>query len=296
MATGAPNNERGLVVRGMLRSVAEVREHLEDDRWRLVDCRFSLEDPGLGEREYLRGHLPGAVYAHLDWHLSGRAIPGRTGRHPLPDPERLAITLGLWGIDESTQVVAYNGAGGAMAAARLWWLLRWLGHQAVALLDGGWPAWVEAGLPVEHGPVIQEPRTFAARRNDDLFVDAAFVAAVHHHPDYRLIDVRSRERFRGENETIDPVAGHIPGAISLPYLESLTPAGYFRQPAELRTHFGAVLGDTPPERTIVYCGSGVTAAHTVLAMAYAGLGMPRLYAGSWSEWITDPSRPVATGE
>ncbi len=279
-----------------LTSQVEVLEHLEDDRWRFVDCRFQLDEPALGERAYLRSHLPGAVYAHLEWHLSAAVVAGRTGRHPLPDPERLAMTLGLWGIDETTHVVAYDAAGGAMAAARLWWLLRWLGHEAVSVLDGGWPAWEAAGLPAADGPVIRLPRTFVVRRQDAMVADTALVAAVHQRPDYRLVDVRSAERFRGENETIDPVAGHIPGAISLPYSEILEPDGTLRSCHELRTRFRDALDDVPPERTIVYCGSGVTAALAVLAMVHAGLGMPRLYAGSWSEWITDPSRPVARGE
>jgi thiosulfate/3-mercaptopyruvate sulfurtransferase len=180
-------------------------------------------------------------------------------------------------------------------AARLWWLLRWLGHDAVAVLDGGWQAWRDAGLPAAAGPERRAPRRFVARMREELAVEAATVQRVGHLPDWRLLDARAADRYRGENETIDPVAGHIPGALSAAYAGNLAADGTFLPPAELRRRYSDLLGDVPAERVVAYCGSGVTAAHDVLAMAHAGLGDARLYPGSWSEWITDPTRPIATG-
>lgn len=262
----------------------------------VVDARFSLADPSQGERDYIYRHIPGALYAHLDRDLSGPIVPGRTGRHPLPDPDRLAATFGAWGIDAATQVVAYDGMGGALAAARLWWLLRWLGHEAVAVLDGGWAAWESEGRPTRAGRETQPPRRFVAQLRPELVVDATKVDAMRLDPAARLLDARGADRFRGENETIDPVAGHIPGARSAPFADNLGADGRFRPPAALRAHYAALLGSVSPERTAVYCGSGVTAAHDLLAMAQAGLDGARLYAGSWSEWITDPGRAVAAGD
>jgi thiosulfate/3-mercaptopyruvate sulfurtransferase len=273
----------------------ELAARLGDGRCVPVDCRFALSDPSSGERAYVGAHVPGAVYAHLEWHLSSPVVTGVTGRHPLPDPARLAKTLGLWGIGPDSQVVAYDDAGGAMAAARLWWLLRWLGHDAVAVLDGGWQAWIEGGHEVASGPQTREERVFEPSVWRWMAVDADTVSAVHCAPDHRLLDVRSADRYRGENETIDPVAGHIPCARSAPYAENLGPDGRFRPAAELREHYSRLLESVSADRVIVYCGSGVTAAHTVLAMEHAGIGLPRLYAGSWSEWITDAARPVARG-
>lgn len=271
-----------------------LQAHLGDPDWVVVDCRFSLSDPAYGRRAYQDAHIPGAVYAHLDEDLSGSIVPGRTGRHPLPDPEQLARKLGAWGIDNRTQVVAYDDAGGAFAA-RLWWLLGWLGHEAVAMLDGGWSRWVREGRPVRSGIETQPSRTFVPRTRPERVVSADEVLQHLHDPSWRLLDARAPERYRGEQEPIDPVAGHIPGAVNAPFAENLTPEGTFRPPEQLRQRFEALLGDVPPERVICYCGSGVTAAHNLLAMAHAGLPGARLYAGSWSEWIADPRRPVARG-
>jgi len=271
-----------------------LQAHLEDPDWVVVDCRFSLSDPAHGRRAYQEAHIPGAVYAHLDEDLSGPIVAGRTGRHPLPDPDWLARKLSAWGIDHRTQVVAYDDAGGAFAA-RLWWLLGWLGHDAVAVLDGGWPRWVREGRPVRGGIETRPSRTFVARIRPERVVSADEVLQHLHDPCWRLLDARAPERYRGEQEPIDPVAGHIPGAVNAPFAENLTPEGTFRLPEQLRQRFEALLGDVPPERVICYCGSGVTAAHNLLAMAHAGLPGARLYAGSWSEWITDPRRPVARG-
>ncbi len=272
-----------------------LQAHLEDPDWVVVDCRFSLSDPAYGRRAYQEAHIPGAVYAHLDEDLSGPIVPGRTGRHPLPDPDRLARKLSAWGIDNRTQVVAYDDAGGAFAA-RLWWLLGWLGHDAVAVLDGGWPRWVREGRPVRGGIETRPPRTFVPHLRPEQVATADEVLRHLHDPAWRLLDARAPERYRGELEPIDPVAGHIPGAVNAPFAENLTPEGTFRPPEQLRQRFEALLGDVPPERVICYCGSGVTAAHNLLAMAHAGLPGARLYAGSWSEWITDPRRPVARGD
>jgi len=273
----------------------ELAAHLDDPDWAIVDCRFNLQDTGQGRRAYQAGHIPGAVYAHLDEDLSGPVVPGRTGRHPLPEPEVFAARLGRWGIGNTTQVVAYDDAGGAYAA-RLWWMLRWLGHEAVAVLDGGWPVWVAAGLPQRAGIETRPPTVFTARLRPELVATADEVMRRRLDPDWRVLDARGADRFRGENETLDPVAGHIPGAVSAPYADNLASDGRFRDPASLRQRYQKLLGTVPAVRTICYCGSGVTAAHDLLAIFHAGLGEGRLYPGSWSEWITDPTRPIATGD
>ncbi len=286
---------RSLMPYTALLTAAELADHLADPDWVVMDCRFSLGDAGRGRSDYLRSHIPGALYAHLNEDLSGPVIPGQTGRHPLPDVDALVRTFSRWGIGPGVQVVAYDDMGGAMAAARLWWLLRWVGHDAVAVLDGGWPRWQQEGHETRSGIQTRAPRAFTPHPRPDLLMSASDVLAVLHHPEYRLIDSRSADRYRGENETIDPVAGHIPGAVSAPYLDNLGSDGLFQVSEDLRARFQALLGDRPADRAIFYCGSGVTAAHNLLAVAHAGLGDARLYAGSWSEWITDPDRPIRTG-
>lgn len=272
-----------------------LKNHLDDPDWVIVDCRFNLADTEAGRRAYREGHVPGACYAHLDEDLSGpTGLSG--GRHPLPDPNRFAHTLGRWGIDENTQVVVYDDVGGGMAA-RLWWLLRWLGHKAVAVLNGGLPAWQQAGLPL--ATEVPEPRsgTYPVHWLDTLaWVDSAYVLANLERQDRLLIDARAAPRYRGEVEPNDPVAGHVPGAVNLPWEVNLDEQRRF-QPAEvLKERFAAVLGERPPARVVHMCGSGVTACHNLLAMEVAGLEGSRLYAGSWSEWVRDPARPVTTGE
>jgi thiosulfate/3-mercaptopyruvate sulfurtransferase len=276
-------------------AAAALRDRLDDPAWAVVDCRFQLGDADAGSRAYAEGHVQGAVYAHLDRDLCAPIIPGATGRHPLPDPGAFARRLGELGIGNDDQVVAYDDAGGAMAAARFWWLLRWLGHDRVAVLDGGWRAWLAENGPVHRGAERRPTRTFVARVHPELVADARVVEGVRVRDDWRLLDARSAERFRGESETIDPVAGHIPGARSAPYAANLAPDGRLLPVDALRAHYAAVAGDTPPERIVCYCGSGVTAALNVLAMEHAGLHGARLYAGSWSDWILDPARAVATG-
>jgi thiosulfate/3-mercaptopyruvate sulfurtransferase len=273
---------------------AQLAGHLEETHWVVVDCRFRLLEPAFGWRAYCEGHIPGAVYADLNRDLSGPVLAGRTGRHPLPAVDALARTFSAWGIDGAVQVVGYDDSGGSMAA-RLWWLLRWLGHRAVAVLDGGWQAWLAEGLPVEARPSRRAPRRFEPQVRWELVADADLVNRIRQDPGWRLLDARAPERFRGEEEPIDRVAGHIPGARNVPYAENLGAEGRFLQPDELRQRYARLLGDVPAERCVCYCGSGVTAAHDVLAIFHAGLGEAKLYAGSWSEWIVDPSRPVARG-
>lgn len=274
--------------------VATLGGMLQGDNCCLLDCRFSLADPGQGRAAWAAGHIPGAVYAHLDDDLSGEIRPGVTGRHPLPPRDELARRLGQWGIDADTQVVAYDDAGGAIAA-RCWWLLRWLGHDAVAVLDGGWPAWLAAGGAQSCEPPRRAPAQFVPRQPLLAAVDADEVARASAAGDRLLLDARDPARFRGEVEPLDPVAGHIPGARCAPFAGNLAD-GAFRPVDELRARHTALLGGAAIEDVICYCGSGVTAAHNVLAMQHAGLGAPALYPGSWSEWVADPARPVAQGD
>jgi thiosulfate/3-mercaptopyruvate sulfurtransferase len=271
---------------------ATLYSHLDDPHRVVVDCRFSLMDTQAGRRAYRESHLPGARYAHLDEDLSSPITP-TTGRHPLPDPSELARKLGEWGIGPGIQVVAYDDLGGMLAAARLWWLLRWLGHQAVAVLDGGFPAWQRAGLPLTAALPTVRPTVLNGHPDDRLWLTTAQVLALP--SENVLLDARITARFRGEIEPIDPVAGHIPGAVNLPTEGNLTADGHFLPAAELRARFAAALGEWSPTTVVHSCGSGVTACHNLLAMEAAGLHGSRLYAGSWSEWIRDPARPRATG-
>lgn len=271
---------------------AALHAHVHDPRWVIVDCRFNLADTEAGRRAYRESHLPGARYAHLDEDLSDPITP-TSGRHPLPDSTRLARMLSAWGIGPETQVVAYDDLGGMLAAARLWWLLRWLGHKAVAVLDGGFSAWRRANLlPTAELPVVQ-PAMFVAEPDDRLWLTTAQVLALP--TEHVVLDARGAARYRGEMEPIDPVAGHIPGALNLPTEGHLTPEGCFLPPTELQARFNAVLGGRSPEAVVHSCGSGVTACHNLLAMEIAGLQGSRLYAGSWSEWIRDSNRPIAVG-
>ncbi len=275
-------------------SIDDLAAQLGDPDWVVVDCRFWLDDTEKGRRDYRQAHIPGAVYAHLDEDLSAPVRPGETGRHPLPPVDELAARFGRWGIADGVQVVAYDDRGGAIAA-RLWWLLRWLGHDDVAVLDGGWPSWVAAGHPVDDVIPMPSPRTFEPRPRPEMLITAGEVLQRVDDPAFRLIDSRAPERYRGEQEPLDPVAGHIPGAVNYHFIRNLTEDECFVTRQVLRQRFLALLDDVPPEQAVFYCGSGVTATHNILAVTHAGLGTPRLYAGSWSHWITDPERPVAKG-
>jgi thiosulfate/3-mercaptopyruvate sulfurtransferase len=275
-------------------STTELSDHLGDDNWVILDCRFSLDDAEKGRRGYLKTHIAGALYADLDLDLSDPVIPGVTGRHPLPTIEKLAAKFSCWGIDETVQLVCYDDAGGSMAASRAWWLSRWLGHKDVAVLDGGWQKWTLEDLPTRSGQEAHPSRHFVARPQYELMVSAVEVDRLREDDLFRILDARPTERYHGINETKDPVAGHIPGAISAACMENLSADLSFKSTEELRKRFQGLVGQTPSKNIVVYCGSGVTAAHDILALQYAGLGEARLYPGSWSEWITDPERPVTT--
>jgi thiosulfate/3-mercaptopyruvate sulfurtransferase len=264
-----------------------------DPDLRLFDCRFSLTDPEAGRRAYAENHLPGAAYADLDVHLSSRIRPN-TGRHPLPDPARLAAWLGDCGATPRTRVVVYDDVGGGFAV-RLWWLLRWIGHDRVALLDGGLQAWIAAGGALTREVPRHEPGELIARPDDTRWITTEALAAALNADRLTLIDARAPERFRGDSEPIDPVAGHIPGAINLPLTDNLDADGRFLSADRLRERFTRSIGQAQPSSVVHSCGSGVNACHNLLAMELAGLQGSRLYAGSWSEWIRSPERPVATG-
>jgi thiosulfate/3-mercaptopyruvate sulfurtransferase len=267
---------------------------LPPDEVLLVDCRKDLADPAKGRRDYEAGHIPGAVYAELDTDLSDLSLQSQgLGRHPLPSAAAFSAVLGRWGWRPGLQVVAYDAANGALAAARLWWLLRFAGERAVAVLDGGFAAWQAAGLPVETA-VPQRAATTAALRFDPTQVVLDH-AALHAAPAPLLLDARAGPRYRGDIEPLDPVAGHVPGALNRPFADNLAADGRFKPAAELRRDFLAVLGTRAPAGVVHMCGSGVTACHNLLAMEHAGLGGSRLYAPSWSGWVSDRARPVATG-
>ncbi|MBI2311973.1 MAG: sulfurtransferase [Betaproteobacteria bacterium] len=272
-------------------STQELARHLDDPSWIVFDCRHDLANPGAGRRAYLGSHIPGAFFLHLDEDLSG-PLTGRNGRHPLPDPRRFAARLGELGAGGAKQVAAYD-AGAGMMAARLWWLLRWLGHEQVAVLDGGYARWLKEGRP-ETGAVPEaRPCRFPGFPRSDGVADAATVARHLGNPAVRLVDARAPERFKGLEETLDPVAGHIPGAINRFFKDNLDAEGCFRAADVLRNEFQELLAGASSGQVVHYCGSGVTACHNLLAMEIAGLSGSRMYPGSWSEWCSDPSRPVA---
>jgi thiosulfate/3-mercaptopyruvate sulfurtransferase len=277
---------------------AALAAHLADPDWAIVDCRFDLARPEWGALAWAAGHIPNAVYAHLDRDLSGPRS-ALTGRHPLPAIAALTATFGRWGIDKEVQVVAYDQGAGAYAA-RLWWLLRWLGHQQVAVLDGGFAAWERAGLALETAATVRAPRRFTAVPAAGLVVTTAALAravaaGALTRGELTLVDARSADRFAGQNETLDPVAGHIPGARNHPFSGNLDAHGRFLSAPELRRCWADTLRERPAATLIAMCGSGVTACHNLLALEAAELAGARLYAGSWSEWIRDPARPVARG-
>jgi thiosulfate/3-mercaptopyruvate sulfurtransferase len=267
-------------------STGELARHPE---WRVFDCRHDLMQPALGEVQYREAHIPGALFAHMERDLSGPKT-GSNGRHPLPSREAFTGWLGRHGLAPGDQVVCYDAANGA-TAARLWWMLRWIGHEAAAVLDGGLTKWQAEGRPVTAEVPRFEPRVYPARSGGVAAVDVTEVQAQRERA--LLLDARAPARFRGEQEPIDPVAGHIPGARNRFNLDNVTGGGTFKPAAELKAQFEALLGGTPPGEVVHYCGSGVAACHNLLAMEIAGLRGGKLYAGSWSEWSADPRRPVA---
>jgi thiosulfate/3-mercaptopyruvate sulfurtransferase len=274
-------------------STAALAARLDDPAFAIVDCRYKLDDASWGAREHAASHLPGAVYADLGRDMAGPRN-GTNGRHPLPDPHTLAQTFGRLGIASGVQVVAYDQDNG-MYASRLWWLLRWLGHDAVAVLDGGFKKWAAEGRPTADGAGHREPRAFTGEPRADRAVDVEHVAELVDTREWRLIDARAPERYRGDVEPIDKTAGHIPGAANHFFQRNLDEHGLFRTPEELRAQMKESLGDKPAEQAVCYCGSGVTACHNLLALEHAGLKGAKLYAGSWSEWSSDPSRPIEKG-
>jgi thiosulfate/3-mercaptopyruvate sulfurtransferase len=268
---------------------AELVPHLADSRWVVVDCRFDLANPAWGEEQYVAGHIPGARYAHLDRDLSG-AKTGTNGRHPLPTIDEMAARFGAMGIDGTTQVVAYDQDSGVYAA-RLWWMLRFMGHDAVAVVDGGLARWIAEGQALQPGRVTATPAQFVAHPRPEWRLSVEQVAAGE---PKQLMDARAPDRFRGENEIIDKVGGHIPGARNHWFQQNLTDDKRFRPAEELRAMWNADLAGTAPHDVVMYCGSGVTACHNLLSMEVAGLPGARNFPGSWSEWSADPARPVET--
>ena len=276
-------------------SPGDLAQHLDDPNWVVLDCRHDLGDPNAGRKAYADGHVPGARFAHLDFDLSGSKINevgAFCGRHPLPDRELFIARLRGWGIQNNTQVIAYDAQGGIFAA-RLWWMLRWVGHASVAVLDGGIQAWVANGQTIATGTPEAQRGTFHEQSPLVRLVTAHDVQANILSKQRIVVDARSPDRFRGENETLDPVGGHIPGAINRFYKDNLQEDGRFKSKEQLHREWEALIAD--PRNAIMQCGSGVTACHNLLALEVAGMSGAALYAGSWSEWCIDPRRPVATG-
>ncbi|WP_323613841.1 sulfurtransferase [Pseudomonas putida] len=274
----------------------QLAERLGSPKLVILDCRFALEDVDYGQRSYAEGHIAGAHFADLERDLSGPVSKGKTGRHPLPDPQRLVERLREWGLDNDSEVVLYDDGPGAFAA-RAWWLLAWLGKRTgVAILDGGLKAWHTAGQPLSLDAPARYEGTFNGEPDTKLLIDAEHLATELASPKLTLIDARALPRFRGDVEPIDPVAGHIPGAQCAAFTDNLGEDGRFLAPEQLRQRFAEKLAGRSPEHLVAYCGSGVTACHNLFALALAGYPLGRLYAGSWSEWINDPAHQVAMGD
>lgn len=277
-------------------SATTLHARLQEPNLVLLDCRFALEDPSYGACSHAEGHLPGAHFADLERDLSAPVVKGVTGRHPLPDPQSLVDKLRSWGIDNDSTIVLYDDGPGAFAA-RAWWLLAWLGKRdGVWLLDGGLKAWKAAGLALTTDLPKQRAGSFSGQPDDSLLLSAAQLQQRLGASDLTLLDARALPRFRGDVEPLDPVAGHIPGAQCAVFTDNLDADGRFLPAEQLRARFDALRGARPTESLVAYCGSGVTACHNLFALSLAGYPLAPLYAGSWSEWITDPARPVATGD
>jgi thiosulfate/3-mercaptopyruvate sulfurtransferase len=272
---------------------ATLVQHLGDPDWLVVDTRFDLGDTAKGEQQYLEAHIPGSRYAHLDRDLSGEKT-GANGRHPLPTPDQMRARFGALGIGPSKQVVVYDADSG-MYAARLWWMLRFMGHDAVAVLDGGLARWVREGHPVRGGQEATPPAIFRGQPREGWRLTVDEIGGGLRDPRRVLVDARAEGRYRGEGETLDKVAGHIPGARNYFFQRNLTDDKTFKPADELHRQWQALLGSTPATNVVMYCGSGVTACHNLLAMEHAGISGAKIFPGSWSEWSSDPERPVATG-
>lgn len=276
-------------------SVADAARGLVNPGWRFFDCRYTLGDAGKGRRDYAAGHLPGASFASLDDDMASPHIRGVTGRHPLPSKEAWQATLTRWGIQPDIQIVAYDDGVGQSAAGRFWWMLKWAGFDRVAVMDGGMPAWRAAGLPLSTDiPAGLTPGAYTPVWRDELQITTAELERRLKAGEVVVVDARAAERYRGEVEAVDPVAGHIPGALSAPLTQNIV-GGKMADREALAARFSALVSNRPAGEVVMSCGSGVSAAQNALAFAVAGRGLPRLYVGSWSEWITDPRRGVATG-
>lgn len=272
---------------------AEVLASHLDSSWLIVDCRYDLREESWGRREYLAAHVPGAVYASLSHDLSAWPT-GTNGRHPIPSDEAIAATFGRLGVGAGTQVVLYDQDTG-MFASRMWWMLRYMGHEAAAVLDGGWAKWVREQRPTRSGEETKPAATFRGRVRPEFHVKLHDIEAMIGDSGILLVDARAPERFEGKTEPLDRAPGHIPGAVNHFYKSNLTGEGTMLPAAELRETFNRLLGTIPPEQVVMYCGSGVSACHNLLAMEHAGLSGTKLYPGSWSEWSSDPQRSVETG-
>lgn len=277
--------------RRTLVATAELAANL--DAWRVFDCRHDLVKTALGAEQYAEGHIPGAAFASVDRDLSAPKS-GTNGRHPLPDPAAFLAWLGAQGLRREDQVVCYDASGGTYAA-RMWWMLRWIGHDTVAVLDGGYAKWVKEGRPTTTEVPRFAPTSYRGAASPAMHVDAAFIESGLGKPGMAIVDARSPQRFAGQNETIDPVGGRIPGSVNRFVTENLGPDGCFKSAEVLRAEFARLLGPTPASQVVQSCGSGIAACGNLLAMEHAGLAGSRLYAGSWSEWCADPRRPRASG-
>jgi thiosulfate/3-mercaptopyruvate sulfurtransferase len=275
-------------------STHDLIDYLDHENWAIVDCRFSLLDPESGRAAYLHSHIPSAIYAHLNEDLCGPILPGKTGRHPLPTVGDLAKKFAEWGIGEGVQVVVYDDMSGAFAS-RLWWSLRWLGHREVAVLDGGWTQWEKEKRPFRIGEESRVPRDFNPQPDPRMIVETEELLRRLDDPELLILDSRIPERYRGEFEPIDPIAGRIPGAVNAPHPDNIGPDCLFLPPDLLRRRYTDLLGNHAASQAVVYCGSGVTAIRNLVAIAHAGLGEAKLYPGSWSEWIIDNDRPIEQG-
>jgi thiosulfate/3-mercaptopyruvate sulfurtransferase len=277
---------------GPLLPADRLRSLLDQHHVLVVDCRFELTNPSWGARAYAAGHVPGAVFAPMEYDLTAPRGP-RTGRHPLPSPEHFATVLARWGFTDDSHVLAYDQGNGAWAA-RLWWMLRSRGHRRVQVLDGGWAAWLAAGGAVSTQVPSPAPTTVAPREWSGVMTSDEVAAALAEER-IVLVDARGADRFAGQNETIDPVAGHVPGAVSMPFTGNVGADQRWLPAAALRARWQPVIDRAAGRPVVAMCGSGITACHNLLALELAGHADTRLYAGSWSEWITDPARPIATG-
>jgi thiosulfate/3-mercaptopyruvate sulfurtransferase len=274
-------------------STEQLAEHLTDSTWVIIDCRYDLTKENWGAEQYKAAHIPRAVYADLAHDLAGPK-DGRNGRHPMPGHDAMIATFGRLGIAPESQVIAYDQDSG-MFASRLWWMLRYMGHNFVAVLDGGFAKWMREGRTTSAGVETPKPARFVGKPSAEMRLTANQVWAKLGDPSLTLVDARGPARFEGKEEPLDRVAGHIPGARNHFFQWNLKPDATFKEPGELRQKFEALLGATPSDEVAVYCGSGVSACHNILAMEHAGLAIPRLFPGSWSEWSSDPDKPVETG-